>query len=48
MFYGYSNVTIVFDSQRTEARRAEIERGKEQTLAICKGSPTAPGWTCCA
>ncbi|HMM29143.1 MAG TPA: metalloregulator ArsR/SmtB family transcription factor [Aggregatilineaceae bacterium] len=36
MFYGYSNVTIVFDSQRTEARRAEIERGKEQTLAICK------------
>jgi len=36
MFYGYGNVTIVFDSQRTEARRAEIERGKEQTLAIAK------------
>ncbi len=36
MFYGYGNVTIVFDSQRTEARRAEIERGKEQALAVCK------------
>lgn len=36
MFYGYGNVTVLFDCQRTEARRAEIERSKEQTLAIFK------------
>lgn len=36
MFFGYGNVTVLFDTQRTEARRAEIERTKEQTLAIFK------------
>ena len=36
MLYGYGNVTVLFDSERTEARIAEIERTKEQALAILK------------
>ncbi len=36
MFYGYGNVTLLFDSERTEARLAEIERDKEETLAVLK------------
>lgn len=36
MFYGYGSVTVLYDSERTEARRAEIERGKEQALAVLK------------
>ncbi len=36
MFYGYGNVTVLFDSERTEARRTEIERGKEQALTVLK------------
>jgi len=36
VYYGYGNVTVLFDSQRTEARRAEIERAKEQVLVIFK------------
>jgi DNA-binding transcriptional ArsR family regulator len=36
MFYGYGNVTILFDSEMTEARLAEIERGKEQAINSLK------------
>ena len=36
MFYGYGNVTVLFDSERTEARQVEVERNKEQALAILK------------
>lgn len=36
MFYGYGNVTVLFDSERTQARVAEIEQGKERALAILK------------
>ena len=36
VFYGYGNETVLFDSERTEARRAEIERNKEQSIAILK------------
>jgi DNA-binding transcriptional ArsR family regulator len=36
MFYGYGNVTVLFDSERTQARIAEIEQGKERALAVLK------------
>ncbi|HID05597.1 MAG TPA: ArsR family transcriptional regulator, partial [Armatimonadetes bacterium] len=36
VFYGYGNITILFDSERTEARVAEIERKKEHALAVLK------------
>src|SRR5690554_4863257 len=36
LFYGYGNVTVMFDSTRTEARLAELERQKEQALAAFK------------
>jgi DNA-binding transcriptional ArsR family regulator len=36
VFYGYGNETVLFDSERTEARRAEIERNKDQSIAILK------------
>lgn len=36
MFYGYGNITVLFDSERTEARLAEIHRHKEQVLNIFK------------
>ncbi|WP_119068714.1 ArsR/SmtB family transcription factor [Aggregatilinea lenta] len=36
MFYGYGNVTLLFDSERTEERLAEIERDKEDALAMLK------------
>lgn len=36
MFYGYGNITIVFDSERTEARSAELARSKDEALAIFK------------
>lgn len=36
MFYGYGNVTLLFDSERTEARLAEIEHDKEETLTVLK------------
>lgn len=32
MFFGYGNVTILFDSEHTEARAAQIEAGKEEAL----------------
>lgn len=36
MFYGYGNITVLFDSERTEARMAEIERSKERILGVFK------------
>lgn len=36
LFYGYGNVTILFDSERTEDRRAEIQRDKDRALTIFK------------
>lgn len=36
MFYGYSNITVLFDSERTEARLAQIEQDKLTLLAIFK------------
>lgn len=36
LFYGYGNVTVLFDSQRTEAHRIAAERAKEETLAVAK------------
>jgi DNA-binding transcriptional ArsR family regulator len=36
MIYGYGNITVLFDSERTEARLAEIERHKEQLLTTFK------------
>ena len=42
MFYGYGNVTVLFDSEQTESRLAEIERGKQQAVAVLKalGDPS--------
>ncbi len=37
IFYGYGNITVLFDSERTEARRVEIEQHKDDGLAILKG-----------
>ncbi len=36
MFYGYGNITVLFDSERTEARVAQIERNRERALGILK------------
>lgn len=36
MFYGYGNVTVLFDSERTQARSVEIALGKERALALLK------------
>lgn len=36
MFYGYGNVTVLFDSQRTENRRTEIERTRQEVIAVLK------------
>ncbi len=36
MFFGYGNITILFDSERTTARLAQIEEAKEETLATLK------------
>ncbi len=36
MIYGYGNVTVLFDSERTEARIAEMQERKEQLLAVFK------------
>ncbi|MBI5927764.1 MAG: winged helix-turn-helix transcriptional regulator [Chloroflexi bacterium] len=36
MFFGYGNITILFDSERTAARLAQIEEAKEETLATLK------------
>jgi DNA-binding transcriptional ArsR family regulator len=36
MLYGYGNVTVLFDSERTEARLAEMQQQKEQLLAAFK------------
>ena len=36
MFYGYGNITVLFNSERTEARLAELERNKQQLVSIFK------------
>lgn len=36
MFYGYGNITVLFDSERTAERMAEIERNKDRALVILK------------
>lgn len=36
MFYGYGNITVVFDSERTQERIAQIEQSKDQALATLK------------
>lgn len=36
MFYGYGNVTILFDCARTEARLAQLENTKHEVLAVAK------------
>lgn len=36
VFYGYGNITIVFDSERTQERIAQIEQSKAQSLATLK------------
>ncbi|MBN1562826.1 MAG: winged helix-turn-helix transcriptional regulator [Anaerolineae bacterium] len=36
IFYGYGNITVIFDSERTEARLAEVEQSKESLLAAFK------------
>jgi DNA-binding transcriptional ArsR family regulator len=35
-FYGYGNVTVLFDSERTESRLEELKQAKEQTLNLLK------------
>jgi DNA-binding transcriptional ArsR family regulator len=36
VFYGYGNITVLFDSESTEARRVEIEQHKESGLTLLK------------
>ncbi|MBP8974225.1 MAG: winged helix-turn-helix transcriptional regulator [Anaerolineae bacterium] len=36
MFYGYGNVTILFDSERTGPRAAQIEESKARALGVLK------------
>jgi DNA-binding transcriptional ArsR family regulator len=36
MFYGYGNVTIMYDGELTEARMAEMEAVKEASLATVR------------
>jgi ArsR family transcriptional regulator len=36
MLYGYGNVTVLFDSERTEARLAEMRQHKERLIATFK------------
>lgn len=36
MFYGYGNITILFDSERTESRRTEIQQHKDLVLNTLK------------
>jgi DNA-binding transcriptional ArsR family regulator len=36
IFYGYGNVTVLYDSEATEARRAQIEHAMEEALATTK------------
>lgn len=36
MFYGYGNITVLFDSERTEARMAQIAQNKERALEVLK------------
>ncbi len=36
MFYGYGKITVVFDSERTQARTVEIEQTKELALTVFK------------
>ncbi|MCZ7543911.1 MAG: metalloregulator ArsR/SmtB family transcription factor [Anaerolineae bacterium] len=36
MYYGYGNVTVLFDSQRTESHAAEIEKAKEEALGTLR------------
>jgi len=36
MFYGYGNITVLFDSERTEARVAQIAQNKERALEVLK------------
>lgn len=36
MFFGYGNITILFDAERTTARLEQIEEAKEETLATLK------------
>lgn len=36
MFYGYGNVTILFDSERTGSRVAQIEESKARALGVLK------------
>ncbi len=36
MFYGYGNVTILFDSERTGPRAAQIEQSKARALGVLK------------
>jgi DNA-binding transcriptional ArsR family regulator len=36
MFYGYGNITVLFNSERTEARLAELERNKQQMVSVFK------------
>jgi DNA-binding transcriptional ArsR family regulator len=36
MLYGYGNVTVLFDSERTEARLAEMQQHKENLLSALK------------
>jgi DNA-binding transcriptional ArsR family regulator len=35
-FYGYGNVTVLFDSERTESRLEELKQTKEQMLNLLK------------
>lgn len=36
MFYGYGNITVLFDSERTEARIAQLEQQKTQIVDLLK------------
>lgn len=36
IFYGYGNVTVLFDSERTAARADEIKRNRQEVLDIAK------------
>jgi len=36
LFYGYGNITVVYDTERTEARRDEIARAREEALDVLK------------
>jgi DNA-binding transcriptional ArsR family regulator len=36
IFYGYGNVTILFDSERTAARADEIKRNRQEVLEVAK------------